>query len=139
MGGINDENYVSYDLCILQYDTKKAQLLKEENKVRKKQQQKLEMMKFKLDQMKTQMSRAKQQALLDNLNSEIDNQHQDESDDSKSKDFDLDDIQKAKLTSEVPEEGFKPSKIKSERNFVSFQPLPDPFYDVVNSSRMYKM
>ena len=135
LGGMNDQNYVSYDPHILQYDSSKAQQLKHENKRRRKEKQRIEFIKRKLEKMKTGKSSMKRKALLQSLNTEFSGRRNG-LEETVSDHFNSSDDEK-EHRSPIPEERMKIIRIKTEPDFMSFQPLPDPFHQIMNSSRKY--
>ena len=143
---MGDTNYISYEPCILHCDDKKAQKLIQENEKKQEKLKKLELKKKMEEKFKKRrnepfgiekfndrgVSSSKNHLNInfykqdnDNLQNKFDEEEYEEDEDD--------------LMLQIPEDRLNVIRIKTEPNFLSFQPLPDAFYDAVNSSRMYKM
>lgn len=133
MGGMNDDNFLEYNPQILQYDSEKARQDKLEAVKKLREKQKLEELKLRL-QNTTNLSKSdlKKKRMLENLENESMNKSGYSM--SQSEEEEQEQVLKPKEPS-IPDELLQIIRIKTEPNFISFQPLPDPFHDVVNQNR----
>ena len=136
MGGMNDDNFLEYDPHILQYDTEKAKLGKIEATKRMKEKPKMEELRTRL-QNSTNLSKSvlKQKRKLKNLQNESINKSGYSMSQSEVDEEEEDQINSKEPT--IPDEVLQIIRIKTEPNFVSFLPLPDPFHDVVGSMKNF--
>lgn len=136
MGGMNDDYFLSYDVQTLLYDSQQANQDKLETIKRLNDKKKLEDLKKRLQNLTTfSAADLKKKMMIEQLEkgtlkkgeyalSETENDEDEEEG-------------QGPQEPSIPEELLQIIKIKTEPNFISFKPLPDPFHDIGRGSKNF--